>query len=72
MKDKKWIQKATNPKKKGALHKQLGISPDKKIPKKTLRDITKTPIGKHTHGKTVTPLLKRRAIFALNAQERKK
>ncbi len=68
----KWIQGATTTKTKGALHKQLGISPDKTIPKKTLRDIIGTDIGKHTHGKKVTPLLKQRANFALNAQSRRR
>ena len=67
----KWIQNATNPQKKGSLHRQLGIPQDTIIPKKTLRDIVNTDIGKHSHGHTVTPLLKKRANFALNAQKRK-
>ena len=71
MTNDKWIQHARNPRKKGALHKQLGISPDKTIPKKTLHDIVKTPIGKHSHGKEVTHLLKARANFAINAQKRR-
>lgn len=32
----KWIQKAINPKNKGALHKALGVPADKKIPAKKL------------------------------------
>jgi hypothetical protein len=72
MRKNNWIQKANNPKKKGALHRQLGIPQDKTIPKKTLRDITKTDIGKKSHGHTVTTKLKQRAVFALNAQQRRK
>jgi hypothetical protein len=72
MPKQKWIQTATSPSKKGALHRQLGISQDKTIPKKTLRDIVNTEVGKHSHGHTVTPLLKQRSLFALNAQKRRK
>ena len=68
----RWIQEATNPHRKGALHRQLGIPQNKTIPKATLRDITNTEVGKHTHGVTVTALLKRRAVFALNAQKRRR
>ena len=39
--DGKWIQKAV--KKPGALHKQLGIPEDKKIPAKTLDKAAKKP-----------------------------
>ena len=72
MPKEKWIQKGTSKHTKGALHRQLGIPQDKKIPKETLRHIVKTEIGKKTHGRTVTPLLKKRANFALNAQKRKR
>ena len=37
----KWISKAI--KKPGALHKQLGVSMDKKIPAKTLAKAAKAP-----------------------------
>ena len=37
----KWIQKAI--KKPGALHKQLGVPPDKKIPAKKLEAAAKKP-----------------------------
>jgi hypothetical protein len=66
-----WIQDATTNKTKGALHRQLGIPQSKTIPKKLLRDIVETPIGNRSHGKTVTPLLKKRSNFALNVQKRK-
>lgn len=33
---KKWIQKAINPEKKGALHRALGVPLDKKISEKKL------------------------------------
>lgn len=71
-KSAKWIQEASNPNRKGALHRQLGISQSKRIPKKTLHDIVATDIGKHTHGVKVTRLLKSRANFALNAQKRRR
>ena len=66
----KWIQTASPT--KGALHRQLGIPPTKTIPKKLLHDIVGTDVGKHSHGHTVTPLLKKRANFAINVQKRKK
>ena len=65
----KWIQKAAP--KKGALHKQLGISASKPIPSKTLKDVVGTETGKHSHGVTVTPLLKKRSQFALNIRKKK-
>ena len=43
MKDSKWIQKAIG--KKGALHKQMGIPLDEKIPVKALK--------KETQGKSL-------------------
>lgn len=71
-KKNKWIQGATSKKTKGALHRQLGITQNEKIPKKTLQDIVTTDVGKKTHGITVTKLVKHRATFALNAQKRRK
>lgn len=41
MADKKWIAKAI--KKPGALHKELGVPMDKKIPKKKLDKAAKAP-----------------------------
>ena len=52
--------------KEGALHKQLGIKEDKKIPKTLLRKITAGKVGDTVEGKKITPLLKKRAQFALN------
>lgn len=40
---RKWIQDAIKPEKRGALHKQLGIPADKKIPAKTLAKAAKAP-----------------------------
>jgi hypothetical protein len=37
MKDNKWIQKAVNPKNKGALRKKLGVKKGEVIPLKTLK-----------------------------------
>lgn len=68
----KWIQKASKKHTKGALHKQLGITQEKTIPKKLLRDIVKTPIGQKSHGVTVTKLVKARSNFALNVQKRRR
>jgi len=67
---KKWIQKAL--KKKGALHKQLGIPANAKIPKTLLAKIKSAPIGKTVKNPTkvgkrkfkVTGLLKKRAVLA--------
>jgi hypothetical protein len=65
---KYWIQESKKGMKKGALHKQLGISEDKKISPKLLEKIVETPIGKKVKGKTVTRLLKQRANWALNVR----
>lgn len=50
----KWIQKALNPEKKGALHKALDVPVGKKIPASKLE--------KATHSKN--PTLKKRAVLA--------
>jgi len=71
-KKEQWIQKATTEAKKGSLHHQLGIPKGETIPKKTLHDIVGTEIGKKSHGVTVTPLIKARVNFAINAQKRRK
>lgn len=62
-----WIQSA-NPK-KGALHKQLGIPADQKIPMPLLSKIAHSAPGKKikvgSKSVTVTTLLKNRCRFAL-------
>ena len=71
----KWIQKANL--KKGALHRQLGIPQDEKIPVTLLKKIKKAKIGETITNPTkkgkrkikVTPLLKRRANLALTLKE---
>jgi len=60
--------------KKGALHRQLEIDADVNIPVTLMRKIKSAPIGSRIKnptliGKryvTVTPLLKKRVVFALN------
>lgn len=72
----KWIQKAEI--KKGALHSQLGIPKDKKIPVTLLNKIIKSSSGKAIVNPTktgrrmiyVTRKLERRAIFAKNMRSR--
>lgn len=49
-----------NPKHKGLLHKELGISEDKPIPLSTLKEKMRT---------TKDPALKRRLNFAINARK---
>lgn len=61
-----WI-KRVHPR-KGFLHRQLGMKEDERIPTAMLRDIVNTPLGGHSHGLTVTRLLKQRANFALNVR----
>jgi len=51
----------------GGLHKDLGVSPKKKIPKGKINAIAKAKIGTKVNGKQVTTKLKRRATFAKNA-----
>ena len=71
---KKWIQKIKL--KKGALHRQLGISAGTNIPVSLLKKIEKTPVGRTITNPTrtgkrrisVTLLLKRRVVFALNVR----
>jgi len=60
--------------KKGALHRQLGISIKKKIPVTLLRKIKNTPLGKTVKNPTktgrkkykVTRLMKQRVVQDLN------
>lgn len=53
-KGSKWIKKAINPERKGALHKALGVEMDKKIPEKKLE--------KATHSRN--PLIRKEANLA--------
>jgi hypothetical protein len=74
-KTSRWIQKARNKKKKGALHRELGIPQEKKIPRNTLQRIKRQKVGTHIRSggksRTVTPLMKKRANFALNVRRKK-
>jgi hypothetical protein len=62
----RWIQGAHI--KHGALHKQLGYSPDHHIPLGFLKEIAGKDIGGHVRGRKVTRLLKQRVNFALNVR----
>jgi hypothetical protein len=70
----KWIQKAKP--KKGALHRQLGYPTGTKIPKSELIIIKHAHVGdrvivtgnSNKSRVKVTPLLKKRANFALNVR----
>jgi hypothetical protein len=66
----KWIQKAKP--KPGALHKQLGYPVGQPIPPQVLQKGYTAKVGTQLHGKTVTPLMKRRIQYAVNAQVRRK
>ena len=73
---KKWIQEATRNHKKGALHRQLGLSENEIIDTRDLETIIKSKLGdyfiteNHRIRKKikVTKLLKRRVNFALNVR----
>lgn len=75
---KKWIQKANI--KKGALHKQLGIPQDKKVPSTLLNKISAAKTGTTIKNPTktgrksikVTTQLKRRAALAKTLKKTKK
>ena len=72
-----WIQNALRKHKKGSLHRQLGVPAKDRIPFTLLRKIAAAEIGTKVRnptekGKriiTVTPLLKKRAVLALNLKE---
>jgi hypothetical protein len=74
MNKKKWIQEAGDHRHRGALHSQLGVSQEERIPKTLLQKIKSAKIGSHIKNPTktgtrriaVTSLLKKRANFALN------
>ena len=72
MKTDRWIQEAHNPRKKGALHRQLGLKPGHKLSKMELREIKNATLGTKVRGHRITGLLKKRAVFALNAQKRRR
>ena len=63
----RWEQEAFS-KHPGALHHQLGYSPTETLPTGLLDDIAHANIGTHVRGHTVTLLLKRRAVAAVNAR----
>ena len=67
---KEWIRKAADEHAKGALHRMLGISENENIPITALKRIMEVPNGhEFSVGDKivkVTPLLKKRANFALN------
>jgi len=67
MPPKKWMQDAF--KHKGALHRQLGIPQEQPIGKRLLREIVNTPVGQLADHHRVTPLMKKRALAALNANQ---
>lgn len=66
----RWIQ-SVNPK-PGALHRQLGYAASKDLPPGLLKEIYHARTGTHVRGHTVTPLLKHRVQFAVNAQKRRR
>jgi hypothetical protein len=57
------------PIKKGALHEALGVKQDKKVPAGKVEKIANAKIGTKVDGVEVTPLLKKRAVFAQNAKK---
>jgi hypothetical protein len=62
----KWIPSDI---KKGGLHSMLGIDQSKPIPTSTLNKIKNAEPGSKVNGKTVTPLMKKRANFAANVRK---
>jgi len=75
MPKEKWMQEALDHKTKGALHRQLEIPVNERIPKTLMEKIVKTPIGQRIRNPTqigkrrilVTRKLKQRAVPALTA-----
>lgn len=70
-----WAQRAFENRKKGSLHRMLGIPDKVNIPVTWMKAIVDTPIGEHCHNPTkignkrgvrVTKLLKQRVIPVLN------
>jgi hypothetical protein len=74
--EEKWIHKATKGHKKGALHEQLDVPIDEKIPETLEKKIVDAPIGSTIENPTetgkkkikITKCLKQRANFALNVR----
>jgi hypothetical protein len=77
MSKQQWIQKALKKHKRGALHRQLGISERDKIPVTLLKriknakigDTIKNPTSKGKQSIKVTTLLKKRAVLALTLKK---
>lgn len=69
-----WVRKIGY--KKGTLHKQLGISKDKKLPEQLLKKIMNSDVGdKIIYNKKkikITPLLKKRVNLAINLRKIRK
>jgi len=63
-----WISKVKV--KPGALHRQLGYDQQKPIPTSVLQQVKQATVGTQVHQHTVTPLMKRRANFALNMRKK--
>lgn len=71
-KNKKWMQKAVNPKEKGELHKKLKVPADKKIPTALLKKKKKQLQDRAKGDKKLTKAereLLGQVIFALNARK---
>ena len=65
-----WIQQA-HPK-HGALHRQLGYSPNQPIPHGLLHELHEAKVGNKVRGHKVTTLLKERVDFAVNVRKRRR
>jgi hypothetical protein len=63
-----WIGKAKA--KPGALHAQIGYPLGNKIPTSVLNRIQHAREGTQINGHAVTPLMKKRANFALNMRKK--
>lgn len=76
MRKRRWIQKAVDPRKRGSLHRQLGIARGKKIPGKLLREVQRAEVGRvvRAGGKRVrvTRLVKKRVNLALTLRRMKR
>jgi hypothetical protein len=81
MNKNRWIQTALEGHKSGALHRQLGIPVNEKIPYGVLNMITKSKVGEriyinsygtisNTPFVNVTKLMKKRAILAINLRKK--
>jgi len=72
-KRRRWIQKAVDPRKKGSLHRQLGVSKGKKIPRELLTAVQRAEVGRvvRAGGKRirVTRLMKKRVNLAVTLRK---